>query len=228
MAVDGCLLITETVLYFVVFFTGLISAVTVGISRVSFSGDCLLFAEVKWCNSTAFYFTELGSNGVCGFSVGLEIIACFYALLFGLYHVSIFFQWAKERRELLLPAIIINVLCLVLLFIDSCILSIGFKRFCASLTSGASLGSKVTDCATVPGDLDWNSGATCGTAQDKKTHGTYAGGNFFGFLTTAQSASWFTVLFWALLLAVLIARRLMDKGTPEDGATVDERKPMLT
>ncbi|XP_038066481.1 transmembrane protein 179B-like isoform X2 [Patiria miniata] len=223
MAVEGCLMITETVLYLAAFFSGLITAITVGISRESFGGDCILFGEVAWCNQTAFAFTQLGSNGVCGFSVGLDIIVAFYALVCCVYHVAVFFKWTKERRWIMLPAIIINAVCLALLFIDSCILSIGFNRFCGSLTSGTD--TKVTVCSADLSGQNWNRPPSC-KADQKVDHTAYSGGNWFGFLTTAQSASWFSVLFWTLLLGALLVRRCVRK---EDiSTTEEERKPMLS
>ncbi|XP_022097294.1 transmembrane protein 179B-like isoform X2 [Acanthaster planci] len=222
MAVEGCLMITETILYLAAFFSGLITAITVGISRVTFSGDCVLFAEVTWCNATAFSFTQLGNNGVCGFSIGLDVIVAFYALTVCCYHVAVFFKWTKERRWVMLPGIIINACWLLLLFIDSCILSVGFKRFCTSITEGQSIGSKITQCSADLSSLNWNLPKCSG---EKSDHPSYSAGNFYGFLTTAQSASWFSVLFWALLLAARAARRCTSK---EEIGSTEERKPMLS
>ncbi|XP_022097295.1 transmembrane protein 179B-like isoform X3 [Acanthaster planci] len=176
--------------------------------KVTFSGDCVLFAEVTWCNATAFSFTQLGNNGVCGFSIGLDVIVAFYALTVCCYHVAVFFKWTKERRWVMLPGIIINACWLLLLFIDSCILSVGFKRFCTSITEGQSIGSKITQCSADLSSLNWNLPKCSG---EKSDHPSYSAGNFYGFLTTAQGASWIGVLFWLLLSISLIIRRVRDR-----------------
>ena len=43
-----------------------------------------------------FYFTQLGSNPPCSFYFGLQVVASFYALAHGCYHVSVL----SERSEI--------------------------------------------------------------------------------------------------------------------------------
>ncbi|XP_072028008.1 transmembrane protein 179B-like isoform X2 [Amphiura filiformis] len=225
-ACEGILILVETFLLFATGFAGLVASIVLGLAKDNFAGDCLLYSEVKWCNSTAFYFTQLGASPSCSFCIGLQVCVSFYALAYGCYHVSVLCQWVGERRALVLPTIIIDVLVSLFVFIQACVLSVGFKRFCDGFVSGSSIGSKAKSCS-YGGKLDWNFKGQCGG--DKDPHNPYAGDNFFQFYSTAQSASWFTLLFWLVLIGITIARRLRNATMlPTHTEAQEERKSLIT
>ncbi|XP_063958582.1 uncharacterized protein LOC129264560 [Lytechinus pictus] len=224
MAIQGLLAITETTMYFVVGITGLVAAITVGISRDAFSSQCILYSEIKWCNDTAMGFTDLGSNTACSFAVGIEVIASLYAILFGIYYVLVIIGKIEGLKFLTIPSIIINVAFTLVLFVESCIVSVGFKQFCDGLTAGP----HVKDCSKGSKISNWNIHGHCSEKDITfKQHDPYSGDLYFGFFTTGQGASWFSVLFWMVITLMSIFRRFRDKDTIAVGNT-EERRPMLS
>ncbi|XP_003729276.1 transmembrane protein 179 isoform X2 [Strongylocentrotus purpuratus] len=224
MAIQGVLAVTETVMYFVVGITGLVAAITVGISRDAFSNQCILYSEIKWCNDTAMGFTDLGSNTACSFAVGIEVIASLYAIVFGIYYALILVGKIEGIKYLTIPSIIFNVAFTLVLFVESCIVSVGFKQFCDGLTSGP----HVKDCSKGSKVSNWNiAGACIDKGYVFMPHDTYNGDLYFGFYTTGQGASWFSFLFWMVIALMSIFRRFRDKDPVAVGST-EERKPMLT
>ncbi|XP_072162949.1 transmembrane protein 179-like [Diadema setosum] len=216
MAIQGILAVIETIMYFVVGITGLVAAVTVGISRNAFSGECILYSKITWCNETAMGFTELGSHTSCSFAVVVQCVASFYAIAFGVYYILILLNKIEGLKFLTLPSIVINVAFALLLFVESCVVSVGFKQFCSGLTSSP---GTVSDCSKGSSVKNWNIQTPCADPSlVYKEHPSYSGSSYFGFFTTAQSASWFSVLFWVIIAIISIIRRVRDKPTLDPGS----------
>ncbi|XP_071962307.1 transmembrane protein 179B-like isoform X2 [Antedon mediterranea] len=214
---DTVLLFVQAVLLAAAGFAGFAAAITIGISRNSFGGNCILYAETAWFNKTTLYFKDLGNNSACHFCVTLQVIASFYALIYCAYTGYILLK-NSEFRFLVLPAIIVNCCLACCIFIQACVVSVGFRQFCKSVSSG----DNDLDCSQ-GSDIDWNTKAK---PDGYVQHDPFDVGKYYQFLTSGQNTSWLSVLFWVAILCSSIIRRCHDNKI-DGGPRSEEEKPIL-
>ncbi|XP_071962306.1 transmembrane protein 179B-like isoform X1 [Antedon mediterranea] len=201
---DTVLLFVQAVLLAAAGFAGFAAAITIGISRNSFGGNCILYAETAWFNKTTLYFKDLGNNSACHFCVTLQVIASFYALIYCAYTGYILLK-NSEFRFLVLPAIIVNCCLACCIFIQACVVSVGFRQFCKSVSSG----DNDLDCSQ-GSDIDWNTKAK---PDGYVQHDPFDVGKYYQFLTSGQGASWASFLFWLAIAILTIVRRIRDTSS---------------
>ncbi|XP_033127975.1 transmembrane protein 179-like [Anneissia japonica] len=199
---DTILLFVQAVLLAGAGLAGFAAAITIGLSRNSFGGNCILYAEANWYNTTVIYFKDLGNNSACQFCVSLQVVASLYALAYAAYTGYIILK-NTELRFLVMPAIAINVLLVICIFIQACVVSVGFRRFCKSVKND--MNDK--DCSQ-GSDIDWNTRAK---PDGSVPHDNYDVGKYYQFLTSGQGASWASFLFWLAISILTIIRRIRDK-----------------
>ncbi|XP_070578919.1 transmembrane protein 179-like [Ptychodera flava] len=211
MAEIHIFLIIETVLLFGASLTGFISAITIGITRDDFHG-CPLYGKLEWKNATHFVIEKFGASSSCSFCVGVQVIAALYALAFAIYHIYVLVK--KENKNIwIIPSLLINAGFTIVIFIQACVVSVGFLQWCNNIEDG----ELVKHCRDGQ-SFNWNA---------YNPSPRIDGSSFYDNLKTGESTSWFAFLFWAALLAVSIIRRFRDNRIPEDH-TAEERKPVLT
>ncbi|CAK8695053.1 transmembrane protein 179B-like [Clavelina lepadiformis] len=184
------------IIYLATAITEIVSSVPVGLVQSDFKGQCILSAKVDYNNdNNTFIVLSFGSKSACEFCTYLTIFTVLFPLVYGGYSAYALYKSIDNAEQMwVLPAMMLNVLLLVLKFISSCILSVGVAQLCSSVTKSSGLG-------------------TCKEGQHKSWFvwptGDLDGSNYDTYLTTAQSASWFCVFEWILLsvLVVLHYRR---------------------
>ncbi|XP_078315163.1 transmembrane protein 179B-like [Crassostrea virginica] len=101
-------------------------------------------------------------------------------------------------QMLVLPFIVINSVGAILMFICSCIISVGFKELCDSLTDKSSGFSTCSDAQRLT-IHEWNSEKQIGSLN-----------NFYTRINVSQAASWICTLWWILLVVSGIIRFVRD------------------
>ncbi|XP_078001077.1 transmembrane protein 179B-like isoform X2 [Glandiceps talaboti] len=211
MAEIHIFLLVETALLFGASLTGFIAAITVGVTRDNFNG-CPLYGDINWVNDTKPVIKSYGAATSCNFCVGVQVVAALFALVNAIYHIYVLLK--KENKNMwIVPSLLVNGGFTIVIFIQACVVSVGFLQWCDAVTESTNIHS----CRDGQ-HQNWNL---------IPAHGHIDGSNFYDYLKTAESTSWFSFLFWGALLAVSFIQRLRDNRLPEDH-TDEERKPVLT
>ncbi|CAH1262607.1 KLHL24 [Branchiostoma lanceolatum] len=117
-------------------------------------------------------------------------------------------KFLKDKTEMwVMPAILCNAGLMALVFIASCVMSVGFTMWCNSLSS---LGFKCVDAPT----LDW---------------GSYNGSTFYTHLAAAQGAFWVTFLMWGGNLGMSLWRWRLNRrarSQTQMPSTVSDKAPI--
>ncbi|XP_039249620.1 transmembrane protein 179-like [Styela clava] len=176
---------TSTIIYFATAITEIVSSVPVGLTQDDFGNNCILSASMTYFyHNTTMVVKQFGSPGACGFCTYLTTVTVLYALGYGCYSAYALYKSVENAQHMwVLPAIMACSLLCILKFISSCVLSVGFSQFCKAVVDG----TYIKNCQGGQ-DADWFYGTTALTSS-----------NYYAYMTTAQSASWFCVFEWFLL-----------------------------
>ncbi|XP_071080113.1 transmembrane protein 179B-like [Haliotis cracherodii] len=206
-------LIVQGFLYLTTFVLGFVVSIPLGVTTINFGGQCILYGDIKWQNATFFKYTPTDMHN-CNFSIYLNVFGCiFYSLGMVIYH-----GYALRRKDpnigsqmWVMPFILVNALLTVVIFISSCMISVGFKEFCDGLLRGKDKGASVYSCADGQ-RWNWNKFGT-----------NYTTDTYFTYLTVTQTATWISFLVWAAQVILGIFRfvrnrRLRSKDQFQDPA----------
>ncbi|XP_061194575.1 transmembrane protein 179B-like [Saccostrea echinata] len=203
MAVFDVQLFVNTLLYFFIFVCGFAISIPLGVTGIENSGGCLLYATLNPYNST--YYTLLYSKkSNCDFPIYIGVFVCiFYALGMGIYNTYAIYKSQKDpsiaSQMWVMPFIMINSLVTAVMFVASCMVSVGFKDICDSLTNGK-----------------YKYYPSCVKAENQKlvdqtTKKISSTGHFYTFINVTQTASWICTLGWLALVISGIVRFALNR-----------------
>ncbi|XP_046545106.1 transmembrane protein 179B-like [Haliotis rubra] len=194
-------LVVQGILYLASFVIGFAVSIPLGVTTINFGGQCILYGDVKWQNETFFRYTPTDMHN-CNFAIYLNVFGCiFYSLGMVIYH-----GYAMTRKDpnigsqmWVMPFILVNALMTVIIFISSCMISVGFKVFCDGLLSGNEKGARVKSCADGQ-QWDWN------------RYGTdYTTDTYYTYLAVTQTATWTSFLVWSVQVILGIFRFIRNR-----------------
>ncbi|XP_064603593.1 transmembrane protein 179-like [Liolophura sinensis] len=204
-------LLAQTVLYIVGSLAGMAAIIPLALAYSELGGRCLLNAEVDWKSSTRTL--TYGESSMCTFPMWLFVFGTFvYGAVLAVSHARTLWKIRQNpaiRSEVwVVPFLMINGVVTVLLFIASCIISVGFQKFCSSVVDGAKDAGYeylVKRCVDFE-KLTWTQEGT-GWVHD--------GGKSIVYLTFAQILSWACFLVWLIqtMLSVVRLCRNIKEGT---------------
>ncbi|XP_022330595.2 transmembrane protein 179B-like isoform X2 [Crassostrea virginica] len=197
-------LCVNTVLYFFIFVCGFAISIPLGVAGNEAADICLLYSTITFSDSGSQFSIDDGQKANCNFPIIVSVICCiFYALGMGIYHSYTIHKAQRDpsvvSRMWVLPFIYVNSLAAILMFICSCIISVGFKELCDSLTDKSSRTSRCSDFQGII-IYDENSKEQIGSLKD-----------FYTRMNVSQAASWICTLWWILLVVSGIIRFVRDR-----------------
>lgn len=180
------ILFPTVLLYMMAIITELVSGIPLALAQKGFHGHCMLGATVKFNISGEYYSVkDYGSNGICDYCTYLLVLTVTFAFVYGAYIIFSLHKTLENAKEMwVLPALLMNATLLILKFISSCFLTISSKRLCDSVKKSSGM-----NCISIEGQ-------TCFLKYGLETADS---SNLYTYTTTAQSASWFCVLWWTLI-----------------------------
>ncbi|KAL5008783.1 hypothetical protein ScPMuIL_014364 [Solemya velum] len=201
-------LFVQTLLYFVICITGFVISIPIGVNTINFQGICILYGDFEWVKDSQFKM--LGSASLnCNFSIYLGVLGCIlYGFGMGIYHAYALHKSRTDptigQQMWVMPIILLNSLIAVMVFIASCIISVGFSQFCSGLTDG-------------------NLYKSCADGQNKRwkninTDDSFECGYYYRLITLAQMASWIVTLCWAVQVGLSILRFIRNRRTRSQGS----------
>ncbi|CAG2206656.1 unnamed protein product [Mytilus edulis] len=138
MAVVDLQLLVQTLLYFCIFLSGFAISIPVGVNTIKFDGMCILYAVFAKGDGISKFRMQSSSRANCNFPVYTSVFACiFYGLGFGCYNA--YAVWKSRANQSIgsamwvMPFILINSTLFVMLLINACMISVGYKVFCDQL-----------------------------------------------------------------------------------------------
>ncbi|KAK3732974.1 hypothetical protein RRG08_002582 [Elysia crispata] len=187
----------QALIFFVIVIFGFVVAIPLGMTVVQFDGQCILYTDFKWENSTYANY-ELSNQMVCNFPV---LTFVFTSILYSLA-VGLYFLYAACRSNdpnvgfqmWVMPFLLVNALILILLFICCCIISVGLKTTCDNILNSRKEGNTLKKCSDAA-TFEWN-----------KKNPDYNGTHFYSFSKTSEVAGWITFLIWLVQMALGILR----------------------
>ncbi|XP_048735231.1 transmembrane protein 179B-like [Ostrea edulis] len=217
MAVFNVQLFVNTLLYFFIFVCGFAISVPLGVTNIENSGGCLLYAKIQPYNVT--YYTLLYSKkSNCDFPIYIGVFVCiFYALGMGIYNTYAIYKSQKDpsiaSQMWVMPFILLNSLVAAIMFVASCVISVGFRELCDSLTKNK-----------------YQYYSSCGKAENQRlhsqtTHKFSSTGKFYTYINVTQTASWICTLGWIALVVSGIIRFSLNRRLRMQGSQNTERAP---
>ncbi|CAH1792071.1 unnamed protein product [Owenia fusiformis] len=190
-------LFIQTLIWFGIVLTGLITSVPIGVTQTNFGGNCVLYGTFQWKNSSYFDY-NFGPAATCHFIVYLHVfVSIVFACGMGIYYSYATYMSITKDKSIathmwVMPFLLCNSVITAIIFITSCIVGVGFAQWCGGFLSGRDLGASIDGCASGQ-NMDiwgptWNAHAPAGTS--------YFSGTFFNFMTVGQTASWVAFLLW--------------------------------
>ncbi|XP_060560103.1 transmembrane protein 179-like [Ruditapes philippinarum] len=200
MAMIDFHILCQSLLYFAAFVAGFAISIPVGVNRINFQGQCILYADFKWNNATSFVMT--GSSSVnCNFPIYFSVFGLiFYGLGTGLYNLYAVIRSMKDpeigSQMWVMPFILVNTLLAFTTMIVACVLSVGFLQFCEGLTK-----KTVRSCFSQENKM-WHN-----KAKDKM----FDSGPYYKLITVAQVAAWTCVLVFILQIVLSVLRFIRNR-----------------
>ncbi|XP_071163668.1 transmembrane protein 179B-like [Mytilus edulis] len=219
MAVVDLQLLVQTLLYFCIFLSGFAISIPVGVNTIKFDGMCILYAVFAKGDGISRFRMQSSSRANCNFPVYTSVFACiFYGLGFGCYNA--YAVWKSRANQSIgsamwvMPFILINSTLFVMLLINACMISVGYKVFCDQLKEYSGIFS-------------------CGDGKNIKwinmaTSDTFTTGDYARLLTVAQIACWTACLLFMLQVAVGILRFYRNRRlrqSPSDRERIGQSEP---
>ncbi|KAL5008965.1 hypothetical protein ScPMuIL_014546, partial [Solemya velum] len=188
---------------------------------IKFGGTCILYGDFEWKKTS---FTMTGSDRTnCNFPVYFGVLAgILYSLGMGIYHAFALHKSRKDRyigtQMWVMPFILANSLIAVVDLIASCIITVGFAKFCNGITE-----TQVYKSCADGQDETWINPV------DSETFNC---GYYYRLMTIAQIASWTSFLFWLIHFLLGILRfhenRKLRLHPKSDGTDVSSSKPEIS
>lgn len=209
MAVFDVQLCVNTLLYFFIFVCGFAISIPIGVTDIQSKG-CVLYGSLKPFNAT-HYTLSFSSKANCDFPIYVGVFVCiFYALGMGIYNSYAIYKSQKDpsisSQMWVMPFILLNSLVTAVMFVSSCIVSVGFRELCDSLTQ----------------DKPYQYFSSCEKAQNQKlvivgTDHQVSAGTFYTNFNVTQAASWICTFLWlALVISGVVrfklSRRMQTRG----------------
>lgn len=200
MAVVDFHILSQAILYFCAFVAGFAISIPVGVNRINFQGQCILYADFKWKNATSFVMTGSSATN-CNFPIYFSVFGLiFYGLATGLYNSYAVIRSTKDpeigSQMWVMPFILVNTLLAFATLIVGCVLSVGFLQFCNGLTK-----TKDISCSFLE-NKSWRY-----EAKNK----TFNAGPYYKLLTVAQVAAWGCLLVFILQIALNVLRFVRNR-----------------
>ncbi|XP_005100949.1 transmembrane protein 179B [Aplysia californica] len=208
MAYDIQVLV-QSLVYFVIFLCGFVVAVPLGVTVVEFDNHCILYTKWHWKNAT-FAVYELNNPAACNFPVFSAVFTCIlYSLGMAIYHAYAAFKSKDPNvgfQMWSMPFLLVNTLIAMLMFVSSCVISVGLKEMCDGLLEGQKLGSKLKSCSDGV-YMDWN----------KVSNTDYTYSHFYSFPKVSEAAGWITFLLWGVQVGLCIVRAVRNRRLRSQG-----------
>ncbi|XP_062589693.1 transmembrane protein 179B-like [Saccostrea cucullata] len=202
MDVSNFLLLVNIFVYFVIVSCGFAISNSLGVSRIS-SGGCLLSSTLKPYNS-GIYLLVYSNKFNCEFPIYSGVIFCiFYALGMAIYNL---YTINKAQRDpsivsqmWVFPFILLNSVVTVLMLVASCMVSVGFKELCDSLTKAKH--KYYPSCIEAENQ----------NLQLLPTKETTSTGRFYTLINNTQNASWICTVCWLVLVIFGIVQFVLNR-----------------
>lgn len=137
MGMGNILLLSQVIAFLVSFLGSFFIFIPVSINLQEFDGHCLLGAKGTWNFSSGNVMLmdiKWGLHSDCGFSIFIGIVAMILSVFFIVWQsVNLFKNTDSSWVDAFVTCVICIIMCL-LLFICSLILSVGYHRWCKTLT----------------------------------------------------------------------------------------------
>lgn len=212
MAVFDVQLGVNTLLYFFIFACGFAISIPIGVTDIKAKG-CLLYSTLKPFNAT-HYTLSYSSKTNCDFPIYVGVFVCiFYALGMGIYNSYAIYKSQKDpsisSQMWVMPFILLNSLVTAVMFVSSCVVSVGFRELCDSLTQ----------------DKPYQYYSSCVKAQNQNilivgTNNLASLGDFYTYINVTQTASWICTLGWLALVISGIVRFALNRRLRTQGAAM--------
>lgn len=212
MAIFDVQLCVNTLLYFFIFVCGFAISIPIGVTDIQSKG-CVLYGSLKPFNAT-HYTLSFSSKANCDFPIYVGVFVCiFYALGMGIYNSYAIYKSQKDpsisSQMWVMPFILLNSLVTAVMFVSSCIVSVGFRELCDSLTK----------------DKPYQYYSSCDKAQNQKlrldgTSNIVSLGHFYAYINVTQTASWICTLGWLALVISGIVRFALNRRLRTQGAAM--------
>ncbi|XP_062589749.1 transmembrane protein 179B-like [Saccostrea cucullata] len=169
------------------------------------SGGCLLYANLKPDSSHKYrYFLVYSNKSNCEFPIYSGVIFCiFYALGIAMYNSYTIYKAKRDpsivSQMWVFPFILLNSVVTFLMLVASCMVSVGFKEICDSMTKGKH--------KYYP---------SCIEAENQKlvfplTKKTTSTGRFYTLINVTQNASWICTVCWLVLVVFGIVQFVLNR-----------------
>nr|XP_034324624.1 transmembrane protein 179B-like [Crassostrea gigas] len=191
-------LIVNTLLYFFIFACGFAISIPIGISQNEFK-ECLLYGTLEPYDKSTFNLSS-GTKTNCDFPLYFGVFVCIvYAFGMGVFNLYVIYKSQKDpsitSKMWVKPFILINSLVTIVMITSSCIISVGFSEFCATLTQ----------------DKPYQYYKSCKYAPMKKNGIVFQLGHFYTQMEITQKASWICTLGWLALVISGIVRFKLNR-----------------
>lgn len=199
MAVFDFHIFVQSLLYFFLFFSGLIVSITTGVNRNKFKGDCILFATFTVSstdkNSVVMHSSDVAN---CEFPVYFGVFGMtLYGLGMGIYNM---YAVCKSRRDQtigsqmwVMPFLLLNILLTIVTIIVAFIVSVGYAIFCHNYLEKKTVFDKCSQGQ----NRDWIS---------LNNKSTFNPGYYVTFMSIAMFGSWSGVLFQLIQVTLGLLR----------------------
>ncbi|XP_074654831.1 transmembrane protein 179-like [Tubulanus polymorphus] len=205
-------LLLQTALYYFAAFLGLIVSISTGVTMVHLNGGCVLYNGLKWINRTSFEVdSKINTDDQCHFVIYFNVFACIiYGLGMAFYHTVAMCKRDKDigTQMWVMPFLLLNSLVAVIQFIASCIMSVGFRQWCANILDGKKIGAPIDQCR----DFQKLEHPPKGMYVKRAYDNTVA----------ATTCSWIVCIVWLMLAVLSILRYLKNRRIREAGYYQDE------
>ncbi|XP_022091435.1 transmembrane protein 179B-like [Acanthaster planci] len=164
---------------------GMAASIMIGVTSTQMGG-CVLKASVARLDSKRFTVTH-SSQSRCQFCLVTQVVGILLALVFIAYRIQVICRGKLEIQACgrFVVTIVFGVMAFFVL-VEACLVTVGLKTFCNNLLDleGA---ARPNTCAGFQRGVDWK--AIDGSA-------------FYYNLTTAEAASWISLLCWLCLTGI--------------------------
>lgn len=206
-------LIVSTVLYFCIFVCGFAISIPIGVTTNGVAG-CILYGKLESQSATRFIL-NFSPMSNCDFPMYFGVFVCIiYAFGMGVYNLYTIYKSKKDtsncnQSQMLVMAVLaVNSLATLIMFVSSCIVSVGFRELCDSLTQ----------------DKPYLYFSSCDKAQNQElvilgTDHQVSAGTFYTNFNVTQAASWICTFLWlALVISGIVRFKLNRRMQTRGGA----------
>jgi len=204
------ILFPAIIIYIVCLITEIVSSVPLGLLQSDFGGNCILNGKVSFNYTFAYFSVEkFSSNTICHFCTYLTVPTVLFCLIYAAYTIYALYKSMENAKQMwVLPALLITVLLFILKLASASIVSIGKKNICKSIKESSKL--ECNKVSKIP--------FMYGTKSADSSH-------LFSYLTTSESASWFCILWWVIIVILTglhYRRNIKSRSQPDRQGVVNK------